>query len=106
MIGAMGTSGARINSFANDAGMALWTYIFNKSASGSGQIVSWRDGVSLTPTTVSTTDVGGTFSSSNLNVGARSNGAGFPSGATVRQLVVYTGDVSAIRTNVETIMAA
>ena len=41
----------------NDAGMALWTYIFNKSASGSGQIVSWRDGVSLTPTTVATTDV-------------------------------------------------
>lgn len=106
MIGAMGTSGARINSFANDAGMGLWTYIFDKSASGSGQIAAWRDGVPLTPTTVATTDVGGTFSSSNLNVGARANGGGLPSAASIRQLVVYTADASGIRADIEAILAA
>jgi hypothetical protein len=106
MIGAMGTSGARINSFANDADMGFWTYLFDKSTSGSGQIAVWRDSVSLTPTTVATTDVGGTFSSSNLNVGARANGAAFPSGAKIRQLVLYTADVSASRADIETIMAA
>jgi hypothetical protein len=106
MLGGFGISGARLTSFANASGIDYWTYLFDKAATGSDQVKAWRDGTAMTPTGVNTTDVGGTFANANMNVGSRSNGGGFPSSALIRQLVVYNADASAIRADIEAILAA
>lgn len=106
MLCAMGTGGKRIHSFPNAAGMGVWSYLFDKSATGSNQIKAWRDGVALTPTLVANTDVTGTFETNVLNIGARNGAASFFSSMKARSLVLYSQDVSAIRGDIEAVLAA
>lgn len=106
MLCAMGTAGKRVHSFPNAAGMGVWTYLFDKAATGSDQIKAWRDGVALTPTLVANTDVTGTFETNVLNLGARNGAASLFSALKARSVVIYKDDVSAIRGDIEAVLAA
>lgn len=109
IVASMGASGAtRANSFVNAGGMAFWTFRFDRSLLGPGEVAAWRDGASMTSSAVggSTTDQTGNFAAANNNIGARNGGASLPSTSGQRQVVIYTADVSALRTSIETILGA
>jgi hypothetical protein len=103
--GAMGILATRrINNFLSSTGMSQWTFLFDRTVVGTNEITAWRDGSSLTPSSVSANDQTGNFNNHVLNVGARNGGASLATAMSLINLVLYTADVSAIQTDIEDIV--
>lgn len=107
MVAASHDTGAavRANSFVNTtAGVAQWTFLYDRSLSGTDQIKAWRAGSALTPTAIGSDAQTGNFATNDCFIGARS-GPSLPSSLQMDTIVIYNADTASIRTDIEAIVA-
>lgn len=97
-------AGARAVAFTNASGQAQWSMLYDRSLSGTNEIKAWRDGVSLTPTSVENVEQDGTFLNNDIYIGARAGSSLF-STMQLETLVLYSADTSVIRASIEAVLS-
>jgi hypothetical protein len=95
----------RAKYFADIDGMALWSFVLDRSIATSDEIAAYVNGNVPISGTISgsTVDQSGTFGNHALHLGARS-GVAVASTMRARSVVLYSSDVSSIRTSIEALI--
>lgn len=81
----------------------LYSFMTDRSISGSGEIAAWQDGMLLAPTVALNNEVGGNYVNGTMFVGSRNNTTNFCR-FDIRSLVIYRNRTAGHRTAIERIL--
>jgi hypothetical protein len=99
------TTNNRTQNFPRPTVMSQMTWLFDRSIVGQYEEVMYTNGVFQAATSSGATEQTGNYSTNNINIGARNNGASFPLAANIETLVFYNADTSGVRTSIEALVA-
>lgn len=86
------------------SGADTWAVLYDRSLTGSNEILAWRGASSLTGTTIGTLEQTGDFGNHAINIGAR-NQTSLYCALQMGSLALYSADTSGIRSAIQAVLA-
>lgn len=99
-----GASTNRAFRSANTIGMHQMTFLANRAVVGTGELLAWLDGAAKSGTYQTFAEQTGNYTTNDIYIGARA-GTSLFSNMDLDTMVIYNTDSSAIRANIEAIVA-